>query len=317
MLYKNEPPKSYNYKGLDIFPRLDLLSSYKIIGHSSKPVVRETENCIFCDRPLAGNNKTHSHLIPELFGKNDSINKFECDCCNTQSGKWETSLGTFLTPIRIMSKIKAKNGKIPKFKSRLDGHERVTEIYMDNSGSLKGVLGTADDFIIESNGTGKLKFRIGNCNPFNIYKVYLKIALSLMPDNKLNKEAWMIKYLFADSVDNHLFPYIYQVFLDDKIMAESVFELRQLYVQHKYHPQYLLTAYFGKSIIHIVLPIKKPKKKIYINMPPVTEILSSRENYDVEKIDLSDTFNKRWDMTFNVTTTKSNLNLTQKSGLSD
>lgn len=33
-------------------------------------------------------------------------------------------------------------------------------------------------------------------------------------------------------------------------------------------------------------------------MPPILEILSERDVYDLEKIDLCDTENKKWDMSF-------------------
>lgn len=119
-----------------------------------------------------------------------------------------------------------------------------------------------------------------------------------MPDDKLKKENWMIKYLFNGTNDKHIFPYLYKVFLDDKMFTKATFELRQIHQQYKYHPQYLLTGYFGKVIIHIVLPIKKPKKKVYLQMPPILEIQKEKLDYEIEKIDLSDTENKKWDMSF-------------------
>ncbi|RDK89214.1 HNH endonuclease [Marinirhabdus gelatinilytica] len=278
---------------------MDLLRVYKTIGRSTNTIIRNTENCIFCGDELKTNNKTHSHLIPELFGKNSSRNNFECDSCNELSGKWESSVGTFLTPIRIVSRIKNKRGKIPKFKSRLDGFDYPTEIYVDESGIFKGKLATMDDFQLQADGSGRLVFRLGRTNPFHIYKVFLKIALSLMPEEVLKKESWMKQHLFREEVDKQLFPCMYQIFTDEIIFPTPIFELKRLSVHHKYHPQYLLIAYFGKTMVEIILPIKKPKKKIVINMPPILEIQSVRQRYEVEKIDLCATENAKWDMTFN------------------
>ncbi|WP_157686652.1 HNH endonuclease [Nonlabens sp. Hel1_33_55] len=269
--------------------------------------MRNTDECIFCGSQLKANNKTQSHLIPELFGKNATLNDFECDDCNKMSGRWESSVGTFLTPIRIVSKIKNKKSKIPKFKSRLDDYDYPTEIFMDELGVLKGKLATAEDFKILDDEIAKLTFRLGGANPFHIYKVFLKIALSLMPDKKLKKEQWMKHLLFSDNVTKQIFPCMYQIYTDQMIFPEPYFELKQLAVQHKYHPQYLLIAYFGKTMLEIVLPIKKPKNKIVVNMPPILEIQGVRKTYEVEKIDLSNNENKRWNMTFTLQMDKRNV----------
>jgi hypothetical protein len=147
-----------------------------------------------------------------------------------------------------------------------------------------------------------LVFRIGSANPFDIYKLFLKIALSLMPEKVLKKENWMKNLLFKEEIDKQIFPCMFKIFTDDIIFPTPIFELKRLSVHHKYHPQYLLIAYFGKTIVEIILPIKKPKKKIVINMPPIIEIQSARQLYEVEKIDLCTTENAKWDMTFKIQT---------------
>ena len=119
-------------------------------------------------------------------------------------------------------------------------------------------------------------------------------------ENILHKESWMKQPLFTEEVDKQIFPCMYQIFTDKIIFPTPIFELKRLTVHHKYHPQYLLIAYFGKTMVEIILPIKKPKKKIVINMPPILEIQSPRKRYEVEKIDLCNSENKKWDMTFNL-----------------
>ena len=172
------------------------------------------------------------------------------------SGKWETSLGTFTTPLRVVSKIKNKRGKIPKFKSRLDEFKTQSIIYFDDNDVLKGHLATRDDFIIDKEtNKGKLKFRLGSFNPYDVYRAFLKVAISLMPDNILTQEKWMVEYLFKDKPDYKIFPIIYMIFIDDGAFKEPFFELRRYQGNFKYHPEYILDAYFGKAIIQIILPI--------------------------------------------------------------
>lgn len=237
MSYNPKDFLGYEYKGLKIYPRLDLLKVYKTIGNSANPVQRKENSCIFCGNPMKGNNRSRSHLIPELFGKNSSRNDFECDNCNFISGKWESSMGTFLTPLRIIGRVRNKNGKIPKFKSRRDKFESSTEFYIDESGKLKGKLATMNDFQLKKDGTGEILFRLGSANPFHIYKVFLKIGLSLMPEEVLDKESWMKRYLVEDKLDAHIFPCIYKIYTYKIIFPKPSFELKRLVVHHKYHPQ--------------------------------------------------------------------------------
>lgn len=289
----------YNYKGYRVFPRISQYDHYEQIGSSNKSIIRNSDVCIYCGSNFNDYKLNHAHLIPELFGQNKSHNKYECNQCNELSGKWETSLGTFTTPIRIVSKIKNKRGKIPKFKSRLDEYETQSIIYFDDNDVLKGHLATRDDFILDKEtNKGKLKFRLGSFNPYDVYKAFLKVAISLMPDNILTHEKWMIEYLFKDKPDNKIFPIIYMIFMDDGVFKEPFFELRRYNGKFKYHPKYILDAYFGKAIIQIILPIDVPNENVFIQLPPITQIQSPRSEYQVEKVDLSSNNNEQRDWSF-------------------
>lgn len=291
----------YYQKGIKVFNKLNLQTSYDKIGTSDTIIKRTSNICIYCNENFTNNKMNHAHLIPELLGKNKSHNEYECNKCNAISGKWETSLGTFTLPIRLMSMLKNKKGRIPKFKSRKDKYDYPTEISIDNTGKIISKLATKDDFLFdEINNSGKLKFRLGGFNPYHVYKAFLKVALSLMPNEILEKENWMINYLFQEDLDSKIFPIVYLIHLDDKEMLKPYFELYKHNNGNKYRPKYLLTAYFGKAIIHIILPIKKPKKKIYINLPSIHKILTPRNNYNIELLDLSKNINEKWNCTFNV-----------------
>lgn len=289
----------YHYKGYKVFPRINQYALYEQVGTSKKSIKRDSNDCIFCGSSFNDFKSNHAHLIPELFGQNKSHNKYECNQCNELSGKWETSLGTFTTPIRIISKIKNKRGKIPKFKSRLDEFETQSIIYFDDNNVLKGHLATREDFIIDKKTKkGNLKFRLGSFNPYDVYKAFLKVAISLMPDNILIHEKWMVEYLFRDKPDNKIFPIIYMMFFDDGTFKESFFELRRYHGNFKFHPKYVLNAYFGKAIIQIILPIEIPNENIFVHLPPITQIQSPRNEYQIEKVDLSNNKNERRDWTF-------------------
>ena len=82
--------------------------------------------------------------------------------------------------------------KIILFKSRLDHYENQTVMYFDEQGVLKCRLATMDDYVIGNDKvSAKLKFRVGGFNPFDVYKAFLKVAISLMPDEFLSKEKWI------------------------------------------------------------------------------------------------------------------------------
>ncbi len=287
----------YEYKGYTVFPRLNLEESYESIGNSKKKVQRSTLNCIYCGNLIKNEKVNYAHLIPELFGKNKTHNEYECNSCNKLSSKWETSLGTFTLPLRIIGKVKNKKGKIPKFKSRLDGFNESTIIYYDERGVLKVKLATLNDF---DKDKGKLKFRVGSHNPYHVYKAFLKVALSLMQEEVLEKEKWMIDYLFNENIDDKIFPILYLIYMDTKIIKEPYFELLRYKGGLSNHPKFILLACFGKSMIQIILPLSKIKKKIVIHLPRFMEIIGTRKIYNVEKIDLENNLNERRDWIFDV-----------------
>ncbi|WP_421803951.1 HNH endonuclease [Flagellimonas sp.] len=291
----------YGYKGYSIFPRLNLEELYEPIGDSETSIERKSASCMYCGSEFRESKTNHAHLIPELFGKNKSQNKYECNACNELSGQWETSLGTFTLPLRVMGKVKNKKGKYPKFKSRLDGFANPTIVQYHGNDSFNVQLGTMNDFDM---GMGKLKFRVGGHNPYHVYKAFLKVALSLMPDEILDAERWMVDYLFMKEVDHKIFPFIYLIFLENKIIQKPYFRLLRVRSPLPSHPKYMVLACFGKSLLQIVLPINDPKKEVVIHLPKFMPIVGPKETYEMEKIDLEDTMIEHRDWTFKLTVKK-------------
>lgn len=287
------------HKGIKVFPRLNLYDYYERIGDSNSRVIRFSEHCIFCGEHLKKQKANFSHLIPDLFGKNRTQNPYECNDCNTLSGKWETSLGTLTIPLRVLGKIKNKKGKIPKFKSRLGDHKNQTKIFYDKNNVLQCKMGTIEDFIVD-NATekGQLKFRTGSYNPSHVYKAFLKIALSLMDNEVLESEKWMTKYLFHESKHDQIFPLLFVIYLDEKIVKESYFELLRYVGTHDNHPKYTLVAHFGKTIFQLFLPLNRLQKNLFVQLPKFMDLLSPRDNYPVELIDLESNSNEHRDWIF-------------------
>jgi hypothetical protein len=298
--YSSLPPieSGYGYKGYTVFFRLNMEELYVPIGDSDTIVERDGGTCIYCGSNFKDTKTNHAHLIPELFGKNKSHNKYECNACNELAGQWETSLGTFTMPLRVIGKVKNKKGRYPKFKSRLDGHKNPTIVQYNGRDAYDFKLGTMEDFDV---GEGKLKFRVGGHNPCDVYKAFLKVALSLMPDEILNEERWMIDYLDKKDFDHKIFPFLYLTFLDNKIAEKPYFRLLKLRTSLPNHPKYILLVCFGKALLEIVLPVEDPKNEIVIHFPRFMAIVGPKKTYEVEKIDLENNTIEHWDWKFNMT----------------
>lgn len=287
------------FRGIKVYETIDLLECYTLIGNSTTTITRSSEECIYCDKPIKKEKQNHPHLIPDLFGYNNSFNSHECNTCNAMDGSWATSLGTLTTPMRIISKVKGKSHKIPKFKSREDGYGKPTIIYWEND-ILKIKLATKNDYTYDpKKKQHSITFRLGRCNTHHIYKAFLKIALSLMPEEILLKEKWMTEQLTLKAPNKHDFPLLYNAFLDDKKFDEAYFELRQLSKPLKNYPSYIMTGYFGKVVLQFILPMGKPSKKLYVPVPPVVQLMTPRDEYHVEIIDLFNDDPNKFNVVFN------------------
>ena len=152
------------------------------------------EKCRFCGKSAPEVTfKDKAHTIPEFIGNKLFVNKNnECDVCNHKFGEvYEPDLSAFLLPCLTIDQIRGKNGT-RKYKS----NDKKSIVSSDN-GTLK-IEEIADATkVIRDDGKKQItyQFDIPKYSMFNVYKSVLKMALSIIPEEKINLVKYKIKAL--------------------------------------------------------------------------------------------------------------------------
>lgn len=145
---------------------------------------RANRVCRFCGkRPPEVRFSQVAHAIPQALGNRGLITAYECDACNSHfGGGIETDLGTWSMPRRTASLIKGQNG-IPTLKKGSSGGWRV-----EVKGGRLEIHSYEDEPIFDLDEVNKkltLTVTVGSYTPVAVYKAFVRIGLTLMPDSEL------------------------------------------------------------------------------------------------------------------------------------
>lgn len=160
----------------------------------------ETNTCRFCARsaPNVSFKKT-AHALPELIGNKRVTVKNECDSCNEHfSRHLEDHLGKYLGLWRTMMQIHGKSGvvsyKSPSKKSRIDFssagirvEDNIDEpmLEIDEDTNTQTITGYRQPYV-----------------PIAVYKSLLKMALSVIPHDRLGNFPHTTSWLLETEHDN-------------------------------------------------------------------------------------------------------------------
>lgn len=167
-------------------------------------ILRDSQTkCRFCRRTNDEVKFNTAHIIPQLLGKAKPTSKFECKECNDIFSGYETDLGHYLLIDRAMlGQQKVKPGK-PKYKDNGFRIENLTpdtipDRLRDEESMFQELL-DADEKVtlLCSNNFDTNKFKrtdneldvtlnIKPYIPFNIFRVFAKIGLSLLDENEMS-----------------------------------------------------------------------------------------------------------------------------------
>lgn len=138
--------------------------------------------CRFCgNTKTTGTFKKKAHAIPELLGNKFLKSKNECDQCNEIFGKeYEDHLAKFLLPYRAIIGIKGKKGVLTY---------KNGDTHFKNIDNTININSNYEDFRVDKeNKKIYLKVKSQPFIPLNVYKAFLKMAISTMP------EEWLVSY---------------------------------------------------------------------------------------------------------------------------
>lgn len=153
-------------------------------------------HCIFCDKNYQETTFENApHLLSRMIGNTDLFSTFECDKCNSLFSKFETDVASFLGVGRSITGMNEKR-KAPGYpgidlnaKSFIFNDKKLLVIHKENAERNAG------------EGTTKLKYQKASYIPANVYKLFLKCALSILPNAEVVKDYQLaLKHLHGGTV---------------------------------------------------------------------------------------------------------------------
>lgn len=238
---------------------------YTLIGSSETLPnnVPDTRICRFC-----GKNeddvafKKVAHACPELLGQNNLVIYDECDTCNEKFSKYESHLSKFLLPYLSVVGVKGKK-KIPNFQSRKDNDDENTRTslrYIDE-GKINLFLNSLDDYNVDiENKTMSIRFRNPAIKPIYVYKSLLKVALSFLPQNKIQKYQLLFDWLQNENTEIVFFSSLFITKLTHKKFGKpfvQLYEANNIFTDKGFHPELTLVINFANIIAQIYLPLSE------------------------------------------------------------
>lgn len=196
----NKSPYNITYASLPEYAdqTTRFLQVYQLVSvilpaESNRPSLKPKRErvCRFCNQSYPATTfQKDAHLIPELLGNKNLYSDFECDNCNKFfDTNYENDLSNFLGISRTLGGVKGKNG-IPGFKTPDKSIKAKVAKNLSNETLVVTREDTTNGAITMDKETGRLTMRIKR-NPFvpvNVYKIMLKMALSILDETTVRTE---------------------------------------------------------------------------------------------------------------------------------
>lgn len=219
------------------------------------------KTCRFCRKsvPDASFN-TIPHIIPELFGRNNVTSNFECDDCNKKFQKFETDASTMIQHYLTLLKIKTKKG-VPMFQSKKDKEEYSTTLkYVSNSLSLNFGRNLSDFEYNDQENKLIINFRTKRFSPFSVYKIFLKMSISLLTDTDLINNPHYIEFLNSDTpIDNGMQVWtVFRYMLKTKYHLTptvNLYKAKSTLLKNNAFPEFVLLINFSNIVFQFFLPV--------------------------------------------------------------
>lgn len=170
-------------------------SVYKFLGadYSNDQTEEESNQeqfCKYCKRKFPDVSFSNiAHTIPEFLGNQYSVTRFECDSCNRLFGRYENQLYKFFGHLITINGTKGKRG-IP---NSISGDNQTIAEKRKFHKNTEGIFYGSDDSnsqnikYNEIDGVFEITSTTEKFNPLSVYKALTKLAIGLLPIEKLNR----------------------------------------------------------------------------------------------------------------------------------
>lgn len=181
-----------NYMPLFLYIQKATTGGYEIVdvltGATRKGtyyVCDSGQRCRFCGKTAPEVSfKEKAHLFSESLGNKLFVSKNnECDSCNSIFSKYEVDLNTFLYPYLVLNSIRGKNG-VKKYRS----NDKLSRIeYTDDGIKITDTFGKTKIQDDEIKKEIRYEFDVNSYSLSNVYRILLKMALSILPEGDFKK----------------------------------------------------------------------------------------------------------------------------------
>ncbi|EUK19151.1 HNH endonuclease [Commensalibacter papalotli (ex Servin-Garciduenas et al. 2014)] len=193
----------FYYQNYDIIYEQFLTSNMQAVILGSELPVKK---CRFCNKENAEYDenrkqkvtfKKNSHVIPEALGNKKLFMNYECDLCNAEFGDGiENQFGNWSKPMRTLYRLKGKKG-VPTFKNNSKSNSGRIEYKEEKLISTN----SEDDLVHTFDETQKkitYHLKRDTYIPRDVLKTFVKMGVSLIPDNELTPFEPLIKWIKGD-----------------------------------------------------------------------------------------------------------------------
>ncbi|TVT36744.1 HNH endonuclease [Hymenobacter setariae] len=251
--------------------------------------------CRFCGRDNTQTKfKKVAHMIPNLLGNRFLLSDSECDECNWKFSLYENDLANFLGISRTVMGVKGKES-VPTFKSP---DNVITARSTDFHGIKDGIKIERSDVnnsafqIMDAEGRAEISTLKNPYVPSRVYKAFLKMALSVMPEVQMPNYAWALRLLEDDQYDERLsrfftvvhytLPHTLSATFPHCFMFEKI-DAAERRVTHQFYLRYQNNVYLLPVPLHhddIVLGIYEDEVTTLLS-PPIlfTALTDESETY--------------------------------------
>lgn len=235
---------------------------YRLVGSTNRLISKPNtvRVCRFCEKDeLAVSFRMDAHACPELLGENDFVIHEECDTCNSMFSGFESHLSKFFLPYLSVVQVKGKR-KIPEFHSRTENNDEITRTILrrGDDGRLQLIIGKDDLLIDRGNKKMSIRFRLAPHRPLYVYKSLVKIGLSLLEPDLVEKYRSVSDWLMGKEIEIAYFPMVYITKVVHHKFAKTFAELYEanwIFKDNGFNPELTLIVNFGNLVAQIFMPL--------------------------------------------------------------
>lgn len=254
---------------------MDYFLTYYELHRSSNDLIDKyrkdpiDKKCRFCGKSYPEVSfSAIPHIIPELFGKNSITSNFECDSCNTKFQRYECDVATMAQHYLSLLRIRTKHG-VPTFQSHKKQREQSTTLKVDRNTLRLDFGHNLSDFKYDhENKLFLVKFRTKNFRFYNVYKVFLKMGISLLSDDEILDNEHFLDFLDSDEpIENGMQIWMaYRYILKTKYSLSpkiDLYKAKNVVVGTDEFPEYILLISFANVMFQFCLPISIKNMEVH------------------------------------------------------